>query len=283
MAVNAAWLQLALTAADLIAWAQTTLLDGDLAVCEPKALRYRLLHVAARLTRGQRRLRLRIARALALARRAHRRVRTARRPPAAATDLTALPLPANDPEDPGEPATDAGGLVTPRNGSVSTTRRDRSRQDQTADEGPRLIIRPALGLRAGDRAELERLTRGRRRFCPRVTDRSSAGVCPPVGGAEAGRRGFKARPEPTMSGRRVLTPPPFGACCLRRGRGPGWSSWCALPAVLGDRPTGSSGPAGTACRGSTRQRAAAARSGRTAARSGPAPRLSCGPPVRTTP
>jgi hypothetical protein len=59
--VNAAWLELALLAADLIAWTQTTLLDGELARCEPKALRYRLLHVAARLTRGQRRLWLRIA------------------------------------------------------------------------------------------------------------------------------------------------------------------------------------------------------------------------------
>jgi Transposase DDE domain group 1 len=60
-AINAVWLQLGLTACDLIAWAQTTLLDGDLAQCEPKALRYRLLHVAARLNRGQRRLWLRIA------------------------------------------------------------------------------------------------------------------------------------------------------------------------------------------------------------------------------
>jgi len=59
--LNAAWLELSLLAADLIAWTQTTLLDGDLARCEPKALRYRLLHVAARLTRGQRRLWLRIA------------------------------------------------------------------------------------------------------------------------------------------------------------------------------------------------------------------------------
>jgi Transposase DDE domain group 1 len=48
------WLHLALTAYDLIAWTQTILLDGDLAVCEPKTLRYRLLHVAARITRGQR-------------------------------------------------------------------------------------------------------------------------------------------------------------------------------------------------------------------------------------
>jgi hypothetical protein len=60
-AINAVWLELALTACDLIAWTQTILLDGDLARCEPKMLRYRLLHVAARITRGQRRLFVRIA------------------------------------------------------------------------------------------------------------------------------------------------------------------------------------------------------------------------------
>jgi hypothetical protein len=45
------------TACDLIAWAQTILLHGELARCEPKTLRYRLLHVAASITRGQRRTR----------------------------------------------------------------------------------------------------------------------------------------------------------------------------------------------------------------------------------
>jgi hypothetical protein len=60
-AINAVWLQLALTACDLIAWTQTILLDGELAKAEPKTLRYRLLHVAARITRGQRRLYLRLA------------------------------------------------------------------------------------------------------------------------------------------------------------------------------------------------------------------------------
>jgi hypothetical protein len=59
--INAAWLELAMVAADLIAWTQTTLLTGDLAKAEPKALRYRLLHVAARITRGQRKLFVRIA------------------------------------------------------------------------------------------------------------------------------------------------------------------------------------------------------------------------------
>jgi hypothetical protein len=60
-ALNAAWLELALTAIDLMAWTQHLLLDGDLATCEPKALRYRLLHTAARITRGQRRTYLRLA------------------------------------------------------------------------------------------------------------------------------------------------------------------------------------------------------------------------------
>jgi Transposase DDE domain group 1 len=60
-AINAAWLQLALTGIDLLAWTQLLLLDGGLATAEPKKLRYRLLHVAARITRTARRTRLRIA------------------------------------------------------------------------------------------------------------------------------------------------------------------------------------------------------------------------------
>jgi len=59
--INTAWLELALTGIDLLAWAQMLLLDGDLAKAEPKKLRYRLLHTAARLTRGGRRTWLRIA------------------------------------------------------------------------------------------------------------------------------------------------------------------------------------------------------------------------------
>jgi Transposase DDE domain group 1 len=58
--INQTWLQLALTAADLIAWTQTVLLSGELAKAEPKTLRYRLLHVAARLVRGQRRTKIKI-------------------------------------------------------------------------------------------------------------------------------------------------------------------------------------------------------------------------------
>jgi Transposase DDE domain group 1 len=60
-AINQAWLQLALTAADLIAWTQTILLAGTLAKAEPKLLRYRLLHTAARITHRGRRTFIKIA------------------------------------------------------------------------------------------------------------------------------------------------------------------------------------------------------------------------------
>jgi hypothetical protein len=53
-----AWLELALVAHDLTVWTQQLLFDGDHSVCEPKRLRYRLLHVAGRLTRHARRLTL---------------------------------------------------------------------------------------------------------------------------------------------------------------------------------------------------------------------------------
>lgn len=59
-AINQAWLELTLIACDLLAWTQSTLLDGTLAIAEPRLLRYKLLHVAARITRGQRRVFLRI-------------------------------------------------------------------------------------------------------------------------------------------------------------------------------------------------------------------------------
>ena len=60
--INAVWLQLALTAADLLAWTQTILLGHapDLARAEWKTIRYRLLHTAARITRSARRIHLRL-------------------------------------------------------------------------------------------------------------------------------------------------------------------------------------------------------------------------------
>ncbi len=47
---NQVWLQVVHLAHDLINWTQRLLLTGELARCEPKRLRYRLLHIAARLS-----------------------------------------------------------------------------------------------------------------------------------------------------------------------------------------------------------------------------------------
>ncbi|HEX5402934.1 MAG TPA: transposase [Pseudonocardiaceae bacterium] len=55
--INQAWCLAAAIACDLPAWLR---LDGDLAKAEPKTSRYRLLHAATRLVRGQRKRTIRI-------------------------------------------------------------------------------------------------------------------------------------------------------------------------------------------------------------------------------
>jgi Transposase DDE domain group 1 len=55
-------LELVLVAQDLVAWTQRLCLGDASARCEPKRLGHRLLHMAARLTRGGRRRRLRLQR-----------------------------------------------------------------------------------------------------------------------------------------------------------------------------------------------------------------------------
>ena len=57
---NRVWLILVGIAHDLLVWTRRLLLDGELARCEPKRLRYRLLHVAARLAFHARKATLRI-------------------------------------------------------------------------------------------------------------------------------------------------------------------------------------------------------------------------------
>jgi hypothetical protein len=61
-ALNQVWLEIVALAHDLIVWTQTLLLDGELATTEPKRLRYRLLHVAARLAFSGRRGKLHLQR-----------------------------------------------------------------------------------------------------------------------------------------------------------------------------------------------------------------------------
>jgi len=62
-AANDAWLTLVMVAQTLVCWAQALLLDGDLAVAEPKTLRYRLWHTAGRIIHHARRVIVRIDRA----------------------------------------------------------------------------------------------------------------------------------------------------------------------------------------------------------------------------
>jgi len=61
--MNAAWLELVLIGVDLLAWTRRLLLAGtQLAACEPKRLRYRLLHTAGRIVRHARSVKLRLSR-----------------------------------------------------------------------------------------------------------------------------------------------------------------------------------------------------------------------------
>ena len=58
--MNSAWLTTSLIAAALLSWLRLIALDSDLARAEPKTLRYRVLHAAAKLVRGGRRRWLKI-------------------------------------------------------------------------------------------------------------------------------------------------------------------------------------------------------------------------------
>jgi Transposase DDE domain group 1 len=59
-ALNEVWLQIVMLAHDLIVWTQALLFSGEFATAEPKRLRYRLLHIAARLAFSGRRAKLRL-------------------------------------------------------------------------------------------------------------------------------------------------------------------------------------------------------------------------------
>src|SRR5262249_44429653 len=60
-ALNQAWLAAALIAATVLAWLKLLALDDPLTKAEPKTLRYRILHAAARLTHSGRRRYLKLA------------------------------------------------------------------------------------------------------------------------------------------------------------------------------------------------------------------------------
>jgi hypothetical protein len=58
--INRAWCLAAGIACDLLCWLRLLCLDGPLARAEPKTLRYRILHTAARIVHGQRKRKIRI-------------------------------------------------------------------------------------------------------------------------------------------------------------------------------------------------------------------------------
>jgi hypothetical protein len=60
MTINQAWCVAATIAADLLCWLRLLCLDQSLADAEPKTLRYRILHTAVRLVRGQRKRKIKI-------------------------------------------------------------------------------------------------------------------------------------------------------------------------------------------------------------------------------
>ena len=61
LAINKAWVSVALMAHDLLAWTRLVALHGELARAEPKRLRYCLLHASGVVARSGRRVRLRLA------------------------------------------------------------------------------------------------------------------------------------------------------------------------------------------------------------------------------
>ena len=58
--INQGWCVAVALACDLLAWLRLLALDGDLARAEPRTLRYRVLHVAARIVRSGRRREVRV-------------------------------------------------------------------------------------------------------------------------------------------------------------------------------------------------------------------------------
>ena len=58
--INKAWCVAATIACDLLCWLRLLCLDHALADAEPKTLRYRILHTAVRLVRGQRKRKIKI-------------------------------------------------------------------------------------------------------------------------------------------------------------------------------------------------------------------------------
>ncbi len=137
--IKKVWIELALIAADLLALSQSMLLanEPELHRAEPKTLRYRLLHVAARITHGQRKVFLRLAEhwpwALALAKASTACGKSRSRP-----DSQATPRPSSH-DDHGDPDL-APALRTAPIPDQTLPRSSRSSEAPT--ERRRLVVEP---------------------------------------------------------------------------------------------------------------------------------------------
>jgi hypothetical protein len=109
-----AWLEIILAATDLVSWAKLIgfAADPDLATCEIDTFRYRVLHVAARITRGAPQIRLRID---ATWRRGHRHIprMATRAPPSPEHSPTIPPTRKTPPAPETPPPGDTGRAVIP--------------------------------------------------------------------------------------------------------------------------------------------------------------------------
>ena len=122
---NRIWLAIVQIAHDLLAWMKRLLLTGKLARCEPKRLRYRILHVAGRLAFHARTATLRLQAGWPWAERAHCRIRAPRRAPSA-TRLTAPASPLN-PDHPDARSSAKRARQRARAGPRKGSRRNRAR------------------------------------------------------------------------------------------------------------------------------------------------------------
>lgn len=162
---NQAWLALTQTAQCLLAWCRTLSVDGLLARAEPKTLRQRLLHVAARLAHHAGRLHLRIDTHLALGARPRPRLHPA--PPHPARPLTS---PQPDQHQARQPAA-AHVRVAPSRPGTSAARRHDPRPPLTSSQtGPEA----ERNFEASPNAVL--LRPGRGCSCSRPRDQPAAAV-----------------------------------------------------------------------------------------------------------
>ena len=135
MAINQAWCVAATIAADLLCWLRLLCLDPALADAEPKTLRYRLLHTAARLVRGQRKRKIKIPETWPWAARARRRVPRRVRPDR--TDLTTdQPPTVPDPRNPPARGTGAPDATVGTPDHDHTPKRRSQTEVKITNDGP---------------------------------------------------------------------------------------------------------------------------------------------------